>query len=296
MDGVMKAPELPSNEPQRLKELASFEVLDTDPERNFDEIVDLVSKLLDVPIALVSLVDEDRQWFKAKVGLDAEQTGRDISFCGHVVADGQPLIVEDASADERFFDNPLVTGDPKIRFYAGQPLRTRDGSILGTLCAIDSQPKQLNSLQQEILRVLCNQAADQLQLRREVLARQRLSALLQQSPDLIFASRRDFAPIYINPVTEELASDRAKLEQTIEGFFASRSANALRRLAQVAFEKGDAHGELAIANGNTEVPVDVRVKFIDSPGGGALAFYCRDLTERKEIERLRVKLALQERS
>lgn len=290
----MRTPEIPKDEPERLEELATFEVLDTDPERNFDEIVDLVSKLLDVPIALVSIVDEDRQWFKAKVGLGAEQTGRDISFCGHVVASGDALVVEDATKDERFFDNPLVTADPNIRFYAGQPLRTRNGTILGTLCAIDSKPKTLTPLQQEILRVLCNQAADQLHLRREVLARQRLTALVQQSPDLIFASRKDFGPIYVNPVTKNLASDPNGLRESVVSFFATRSATALKRLCSRAISDGDAHGELTIAKGNEEVPVDVRVKYIPSPGGGALAFYCRDLTERKEIEKLRVKLAARE--
>ena len=121
---------------------------------------------MEVPIALVSLIDDDRQWFKSSYGLSAAQTSRDVSFCGHVVADGNPLIVSDARDDIRFADNPLTTGEPKVRFYAGMPLRTGEGFVLGTLCAIDHVPRVPSSKQLEMLSLLAGQVVDQLEARR----------------------------------------------------------------------------------------------------------------------------------
>ncbi len=119
-------------------------MLDTPAEERFDRYTRLARRLFGVPIALVSLVDENRQWFKSKQGLAAPETGRDISFCGHAIVQTETLVVEDAAADPRFHDNPLVTGDPKIRFYAGYPLRTPGGLALGTLCIIDREPRSFS--------------------------------------------------------------------------------------------------------------------------------------------------------
>ncbi|NOU28054.1 MAG: response regulator [Polyangiaceae bacterium] len=163
----MKAPELPPSEAQRLEALRSYEVLDSDAVDALDSIAELAARLLDVPIALVSLVDSDRQWFKGRFGLDIEQTGRDVSFCGHVVAGDAPLVVSDAREDDRFADNPLVTGEPRIRFYAGVPLRTPDGFTLGTLCAIDQRARSLSAKESEALTLLASLVVDQLQLRRK---------------------------------------------------------------------------------------------------------------------------------
>ena len=118
---------IPHDEAKRLAALIDYQILDTPPEPNFDELTELVASVLDVPIAPVSLIDEKRQWFKSHHGLDATETPRDISFCGHAILDDEVLIVEDSHIDERFIDNPLVTGDPKVRFYAGMPLITLDG-------------------------------------------------------------------------------------------------------------------------------------------------------------------------
>src|SRR6185295_19299713 len=123
----MIAPSMPIHEPERLAALERYAILDTKAEQAFDELVGLACAIFDVPIALISLVDESRQWFKARVGLDAAETPRDISFCGHAIHDLDIMIVNDALSDPRFFDNPLVTGDPKIRFYAGAQLTTPDG-------------------------------------------------------------------------------------------------------------------------------------------------------------------------
>ncbi len=162
----MKKPETPLNEEERLRSLRDYEILDTAPEIAFDALTKLAAHIAGVPIALVSLVDTDRQWFKARYGLDAPETPRDVSFCGHVVAAEAPLMVPDAFQDERFFDNPLVTGEPRVRFYAGFPLRTPDGFVLGTLCAIDHEAREISAKQREMLALLAQQVVDQLELRR----------------------------------------------------------------------------------------------------------------------------------
>ncbi|MBK7862991.1 MAG: PAS domain-containing protein [Archangiaceae bacterium] len=127
-------------------------LLDTEADPTLDALTALAAEIMDVPIALVSLVDVDRQWFKSRVGLAVAQTARDVSFCGHVVSDGAPMVVSDALVDPRFADNPLVTGDPRVRFYAGFPLRTSTGFDLGTLCTIDHRPRQPTDKQLRMLR------------------------------------------------------------------------------------------------------------------------------------------------
>ncbi|MEN9496528.1 MAG: hypothetical protein RLZZ137_1568, partial [Cyanobacteriota bacterium] len=132
---------IPADEEQRLRALRRFAVLDTPEDPHFDRIVELASTVLGVPIALVSLVDRDRQWFLARHGLEAHQTPRTMAFCAHAIAEPVLMEVPDALDDARFNTNPLVLDEPKIRFYAGVPLRTRDGYNLGTLCAIDRKPR-----------------------------------------------------------------------------------------------------------------------------------------------------------
>jgi len=163
----MQAPALALHEPERLAALASYAVLDTPAEEAFDALTRLVANLLDVPISLVSLVDMERQWFKSRHGIDVIETARDVSFCGHVVAHDQPLVVEDTLRDQRFSDNPLVSGPAGVRFYAGYPLRTTEGHVLGTLCAIDVRPRVLKPQQLEILKILADEVMARLELRRK---------------------------------------------------------------------------------------------------------------------------------
>lgn len=125
------------NEADRLAALQSYGILDTDFEESFDRITRLAANLFDTPISLVTLVDEKRQWFKSVVGFDIRETSRDVAFCSHAIRGNDVFVVADAERDERFCTNPLVTGDPKIRFYAGAPLNTREGFSLGTICVID---------------------------------------------------------------------------------------------------------------------------------------------------------------
>jgi signal transduction histidine kinase/ActR/RegA family two-component response regulator len=144
---MLSAP-IPENESQRIKALHDLKVLNTAPEERFDRITRIATRVFNVPIALVSLVDTDRQWFKSCQGLDVSETPRDISFCGHAIMTDDPLIIGNALLDARFADNPLVTGGPEIRFYAGHPLKAADGQRIGTLCIIDSKPHDLTDKEQ----------------------------------------------------------------------------------------------------------------------------------------------------
>lgn len=171
----MSSAPLPADEALRLKALHSTALLNSAPEPAFDRITRLVSRALDVPIALISLVDEERQWFKSRVGLDACQTPREQAFCAHAILETEPLVVPDATADARFSDNPLVTGAPDIRAYAGVPIRTRNGQAIGTLCAIDNQPRYFTQEELDTLSDLAALAMKQVQMR-EVVERSRLEA------------------------------------------------------------------------------------------------------------------------
>ena len=162
----LKKPEIPKNESERLKALSEYRILGTKPEENYDDITKIASLTCGTPIALLSLVDSDRQWFKAKVGIEAEETVRDWSFCAHAIHSSEPLIVEDALKDERFFDNPLVKGDPKIRLYAGFPLQNEENHRIGTLCVIDREPHGLTDRQFSIMESLSRQAVAFLELRK----------------------------------------------------------------------------------------------------------------------------------
>jgi diguanylate cyclase (GGDEF)-like protein len=150
MEGAPKA----ADELSRLTQLRSLALLDTDPEERFDRVTRLAQRLFDVPIALVSLVDEDRQWFKSRQGLEISETPREVAFCAHAILGDEIMTVDDALADPRFADNPLVLGDPKIRFYAGAPISGPGGAKLGTLCIIDREPRGLTAADAGSLRDL----------------------------------------------------------------------------------------------------------------------------------------------
>ncbi|WP_152415220.1 PAS domain S-box protein [Caenispirillum salinarum] len=165
MDTIDPRPTTPVTEKDRLARLKALDILDTPPEESFERLTRMASTLLEVPISAVSLIDENRQWFKSVVGLDTRETTREVAFCAHAMRGDTVMEVRDATVDPRFADNPLVTGDPGIRFYAGAPLKTRDGVPLGSLCVIDRKPRTLTATQLQVLQDLAAMAVDAIDLR-----------------------------------------------------------------------------------------------------------------------------------
>lgn len=161
----MKA-NVPTREVARLEALRQYKILDTPAEQSYDDITALAAFICNVPIALISLIDANRQWFKSKVGINIDETSRDVSFCAHAILSESIMIINDTHHDERFDDNPLVIWAPSIRFYAGVPLLTPDGYRLGTLCVIDRKPRELSEYQVKTLEALARQVVMQLELKR----------------------------------------------------------------------------------------------------------------------------------
>jgi PAS domain S-box-containing protein len=184
---------VPTNEAARLEALRRYQVLDTPPEQEFDDLCLLAAHICGTPFAMISLIDQERQWFKSKVGSDVTETPREIAFCAHAILQSDVLVVENAQTDKRFSDNPLVTSDPNLRFYAGTPLITPDGFPIGTICVSDQKPRHLAPEQLEALHALGRAVITQLELRRNLieltrttLARQRLEQTVRESERRLF--------------------------------------------------------------------------------------------------------------
>lgn len=174
---------VPANEAERLEALKSYEILDTDPEEAFDDLTRLASYICETPISVISLIDSQRQWFKSKLGLNVPETPRELSFCQYAIMQEEILEVDDAQENALFRDNPMVTGEPNVRFYAGAPLVNAEGYSLGTLCIIDTVPKHLSDQQRDALHTLAREVVSHLELRRARLAlqheKEKLEALLK---------------------------------------------------------------------------------------------------------------------
>lgn len=181
----MLSADLPENERERLLALKEYELLDSDTEKDFDDIVALASFICQTPIASITLIDEHRQWFKAQVGLSSKETPRDVAFCSHAILKDELFIINDATKDQRFHDNPLVTGHPDIRFYAGIPLTTEDGYNLGTICVIDTKVRDLSPEQSQALNVLRNQVLKLFELRRKNMMLTKMHELHQKLLSII---------------------------------------------------------------------------------------------------------------
>ena len=212
----MLEPDFPEDESERLDTLCQLAILETDPEERFDRITRLARQLFDVEIALVSLVDTDRQWFKSRQGLEATQTPRNISFCGHAILGNAIFHVEDAARDVRFADNPLVIDAPNIRFYAGAPLAASDGRKLGTLCIIDSRARGLSDRERGTLRDLADWVEHEIRVNENALAtrlindqKESLRAVLDNVVDGIITINDTGIIDSFNPAAEKLFGYRA---------------------------------------------------------------------------------------
>ncbi len=207
----MTAAALSWNEAERLEALRAYGILDTEPEQAFDDIVRLAARICEAPIAVVNLIDESRQWFKAETGLGVRETPLETSFCAHALLQSENMIVPDATVDPRFECNPLVTGEAGLRFYAGRILKSPDGHALGTLCVLDTRirPDGLTDLQAETLEVLARQVMDQLELRRAIREREagvvalaeseaRFRAIADSMPQMVWSTRPDGFHDYYN--------------------------------------------------------------------------------------------------
>jgi PAS domain S-box-containing protein len=200
----VQKPDIPANESDRLVALDRYKILDTLPEQVYEDLTQLAADICGTPIALISLVDKDRQWFKSRVGVDVSETPRDISFCGHAVAESAILNVPDASLDPRFADNPLVAKDPNIRFYAGVPLITNDNFALGTLCVIDRQPHDLTEQQIRQLEALSRLVINQFELRLKEESSRLLASVVESSNDAIITKTLEGIITSWNPAAEKL--------------------------------------------------------------------------------------------
>jgi GAF domain-containing protein len=171
----------PHNEAERLESLKQYQILDTLPEEVYNDIARMASEICGTPMAMLSLIDEDRQWVKAKEGLDLIESERDISFCGHAIINpDEPFIVEDARYDERFHDNPFTTGETKIVFYAGVPVVDPEGHALGTLCVLDNRPRDMSTTKMDALKALAKSVQTHFELRKTQMELEKAKAVLQQ--------------------------------------------------------------------------------------------------------------------
>jgi signal transduction histidine kinase len=214
----MRAP-IPANEPERLRTLRRYRILDSPAEMSYDDLTLLASKICSAPIAAISLVDSDRQWFKSITGLEVEQTSRDVAFCAHaILRPEETLVVEDATQDVRFSDNALVTSAPHIRFYAGTPLVVADGSPIGTLCVIDTAPRRLTTTERQALEALGRQVVAQLELRRNIKALGKtVRKLARKEAQLHRTQQRqlELKDQFISHVSHELRSPLTPIHQFV---------------------------------------------------------------------------------
>ena len=281
----------PPNEAERLKALYDVDVLDTPPEQAFDDLAGLAAQICQAPFAMVSLVDAERQWFKAVCGLSVRETPRDVAFCAHaILAPEETLLVPDASSDPRFAANPLVLGPPGLRFYAGVPLLDPRGLPLGTLCVGDTEPRQLTPEQVGGLEVLARQVSAQLLLRRrntELHAKharlaeseQRLRATLETANEGVVGLDARGRIRSANPAAERLFGAPAA---ALEG----RSLGELAE-GELRLDRPGNACELTVLRGEERVPVELALGTLEVGGERCYTAFLRDVSERKEVERLK---------
>lgn len=242
----MQVPGKPANEAARIQVLHDLKLLDSAPEERFDRLTRLAKRLFNVPIALVTLVDKDRQWFKSCVGLDATETSRDVSFCGHAILKDELLLVPNALEDERFHDNPLVTGAPNIRFYAGYPLTVPHGNKMGTLCLIDTKPRELDDEERALLHDLAGMAEQEL-VAVQMASMDELTLLSNRRGFMQLAQHALDACVRLNRPATLLFFDLNDFKQINDLYGHAEGDSALKTFADVlriAFRESDVVGRL----------------------------------------------------
>lgn len=250
---------LPSNEIARLNALRRYDILDTSPEEDFDDLTRLAAQICQTPTAGISFVDSDRQWFKSKVGLTTQENPRDDAFCAHTILEDHLLIIQDARSDERFVDNPLVTGTPNIRFYAGVPLITPDNFALGSLCAIDYVPRDLSLQQQEALKILARQVITQLELRRNVAALKQVIRQCQQTEQALRENKERYRRLVeLSPETIAVHS---------EGKFVFINHTGVKLLGAANPEEIIGKPILDFVHPNYQEIVQTRIRQVQEEGG-----------------------------
>jgi PAS domain S-box-containing protein len=297
----------PTDEAARLRLLADYGVMDTGPDETLDEIVALASTICETPVALVSLVDDTRQWFKAKVGTDAQQTPRDIAFCAHAIAENGDDIftVPDARKDPRFAENPLVKGEPNVVFYAGAPLVVEDGAKLGTLCVIDQQPRELTKVQTRALEILSKLVVKHLQHRRHVAeegaSALQLQAVLASIADAVMSTDVRGRVTFMNPVAERLTKTKSEdaIGKPLSDLIEIRSSNddgSTLNPAERALTEGRSIGVsnhiLLVKKDATQIPVDDSAAPIRNLNGdltGAVVVF-HDITQMRALDAERTRL------
>lgn len=301
---------LPDDEDARLQALRGYEILDTQQEAEFDDFTALAAHICGTPVALISLIDEDRQWFKSKVGMEAAETPRDQSFCAHALHHPGVFTVPDSQADARFADNPLVTSEADVRFYAGAPLLTEDGHALGTLCVIDHVPRALSAEQERALQALSRQVIARLELRRQLADRRKAerelrasealkATILRSALDCIITINQDGQVMEWNPaaeVTFGYRRDKA-IGRELAGLILPHALReALRRGMARYLETGEGlvlekRIEItAVRSDGSELPIELAIMPILLEGSATVfTATLRDISERKNAqEALRV--------
>ena len=298
---------LPPNENARLAALNELALLDTPNEPVFDRITRLVTVLLGVPQSTITLIDSDRQWFKSQVGINISETPRDVAFCAYTVLEASPLVVKDALQDERFATNPFVTRPDGIRFYAGIPLKNSQGLVLGSLCAMDSKPRQLSAQEQAALQDLADIVTGEIHLRERLIKEQKNSIATQKALtelhqsleqqierrtrelNLVIESAYD---AYLSIDAQERVLDWNRAAESIFGW--SRKEALMRPLTALMFPQGlpnqDESAPIsceATRRDGVRLPVEVRLKSYEINGRMRRSLFIHDSTERQQLERLR---------
>jgi PAS domain S-box-containing protein len=302
----VKAAPLPPNEEERLAALRRTQLLDSLPEGAFDDLTRIASQIAGTPIALVSLVDEHRQWFKARIGIDAHETPRDLAFCAHAILAPEPFVVHDACADERFHDNPFVAGDPYVRFYAGMPLTDPEGHALGTLCVIDRIPRSLPPATIETLQALARTASTLIELRRKSLEIARLaqeaikradevrlqSELLDAAHDMIFVKDPEHRLLFWNRGAERVygRSRDEVLGRVAHEVLRTEFPKPLGEIQMELLRSGHWEGEIVHhARDGSRVEVESRWVLRRDIHGAPVAILAlnHDVTHKREVQRMK---------